>query len=72
MAIHYDVLPDEATGQWFFIVFSDEDAYIYQSQPAFVSEEEAETNVLRWIADNLLASPEDAQKEREHQEASQS
>ncbi|MEW5755329.1 MAG: hypothetical protein AB1810_03420 [Pseudomonadota bacterium] len=70
MAIHYDVLPDEETGLWFFIVFSDEDAYIYQSQPAFDSEEEAETNVLRWIADNLIAPPDATRKKREAQRAS--
>ena len=54
MPIHYDVQRDEDSGRWFFIVFTAPDEDVYESEPGFDSEEDADEAAVRWIAENLL------------------
>lgn len=56
MPINYGVLRDVETDKWFFVVFGGEDGNVYESDPAFDSESEADVAALRWISDNLLNS----------------
>jgi hypothetical protein len=55
MDINYSVLRDTESGYWFFIVFGKIDDNVYECDPVFDSESEAEDAALRWIADNLLS-----------------
>jgi hypothetical protein len=54
MTINYDVLQDEDTGRWFFIIFTKVGEDVYESNPGFFSEEEAVHAALNWIANNLI------------------
>ncbi|UCE88346.1 MAG: hypothetical protein JSW10_08270 [Pseudomonadota bacterium] len=59
MAVYYDIQRDNESGRWFFVIFGEQGEDVYESEPGFDSDQQAEGAALRWIADNLIGGDED-------------